>query len=215
MAAEAINGIIDVSAAGVVHAPYDIASFCITVSNVAESGAKAKAGMKKTLDGVIAGIDALIRADRARNKVMALRVDPFEQYDRVSGNSAFKGYKASCKITFETRNVEAVGEIQDALTEHPQSHVASVEYGFEDIEGLRQKALASAWENVRKRWFNQLTTLDLRGTDYRIHSWKANYNEHQRISKVAAPEGNTNPGIAAVGVTLDVYYTGAPQAGTT
>ena len=200
------NGLIEVSASGVAHAPYELAFFCITVSHVAESGGKAKAGMKKTLDSLIDGIEALIQSGRVRNKVMALRVDPHEEFDRVSGRNANKGYKASCKVTFETPRVEMVGQIQDALTEYPQSRVASVEYGFESIEQLRVLALEKAWENVQKRWHSQIRTLGLDASDYKIHSWRANYNEHQRISKVSAPEGDTDPGVAAVGVSLDVYY---------
>lgn len=198
---------VSVSATGAVIAPYDLVGFTITVSDTAETGPKARAKIKETSAEVLEFVDSLIRENRAEKKVVALTIDPEWTY---TGNKKVPaGYSANMKVTFWTAMPETALQIQERLTEFPQSRVESLSFAFRDPEALREKALQMAWTAAKRRWKFQTDTLVptglFHGKQLALVSWNADYDEFQRISKVAAPsEGEA--GSATISVTLHTTW---------
>jgi len=193
-----------VSASGEVHAPYELARFGVTISDVAATGAKAKTSIKAAVDAATGYVDRLISAGRARRKVVSLSVDPHYVFEQSVNR--LRGYRASASVRFESSDVAHVLEIQEALTELQQSHVASVSYGFQDPESLRELALEQAWAAVLRRWAHQARVLGVDPAHFRVGSWAVDYAERAPTMKVSAPAGEEAPGIAAVRVSLTAYF---------
>lgn len=195
---------IEVRGAGTVCAPYEIARFSITVSETAKTGLLAKDKIRKTVEAVTTFVDNLIQTGSAQNKVVKLTVDPHYEADARHVRH-LAGYRASWSVKFETLQVSEVMKIQDLLTEFPQSEVASVTYGFLDPESLREEALERAWDAVKRRWEFQRKVLGITG-NLSVLSWDVDYSEQAPMSKMAAPIGDTEPGLATVTVSLAVLY---------
>jgi uncharacterized protein YggE len=198
------DGVVEIYSRGFASAPYDRAFFGITVSQKGSTSSKAKREMEDAVNQVTAYIDDLIKRGLAKNKVVALKVAPSSRY--VGNEREFDGYLVSMKIKFETEDVKSVVSIQDRLTEFPKSEVETVRYGFKDADSLRSRALTDAKDRVEKRWKEQHSLFGARGEEWEPQSWAVDYEEREPISKVAAPTGNDEPGIATIVVTLGIAY---------
>jgi uncharacterized protein YggE len=205
MAKDSIN----VQATGTVVAPYDLVGFSITVSGAEKTGPEAKAQIEETSKSVIEYVNGLIKEGLAERKVVSLTIDPNMVYE--NHRNVHSGYKANMKVTFWTGVPNRALEIQERLTEFPQSKVESLTFAFRDPEALREQALKNAWEAVQRRWKFQTETLGasglVNGQRAKLVSWNVDYDEFQRLSKVSAPSSDGEEGGSAkITVTLNTVW---------
>lgn len=192
-----------VSASAEVQAPYEIARFAVVLSGVETTGAKATQSIRGPTEHALRFVDGLVATGRASQKVVASSVDPHWVYE--NNTPRHKGYRASTSIRFASTDVAHAREIQEALTELPQSQVASITYGFRDPESVRERALEQAWQAVLRRWSHQARVMGADAAAFRVETWSVDYVDRAAAAKSAAPVDD-QPGMASLRVTLTVHF---------
>ncbi len=193
-----------VSASAEVQAPYEIARFAVTLSGVEATGAKATQSIRGPTDHALRYVDGLVATGRAAQKVVSTSVDPHWVYE--NNVNRHKGYRATTLIRFASTDVSHARAIQEALTELPQSQVASISYGFRDPEAVRERALEQAWEAVLRRWHHQARVMGADASAFRVETWSVDYVDRAVATKSAAPVDD-QPGMASLRVSLSVHFT--------
>lgn len=140
---------VNVTGEGEISVVPDKATISVTISGEAKqlSDAKQQADFEASkLNGII----KLFKIEDKDVKTQTVRINPQYDYIRPEGR-VFKGYQVQQQFSVTFENIGNVGTFMHQLVEGGIDQVGGVQFGLQDYEMYRQKAIKLAVINARER----------------------------------------------------------------
>jgi len=149
-AAPAFAGELTVSGTGSIAAVPDMATITIGVTQRADSASQAVRMMSDAMRGIM-GVIGDAGVAQTDMQTSSLRVDRIENYNNVTGQSEFEGFRASNRLTVRVLDLDSLGVLLDAVFQNGANDLGQLQFGVQDPAPLEEAARRAAVADARAK----------------------------------------------------------------
>ncbi|MEM1050814.1 MAG: SIMPL domain-containing protein [Pseudomonadota bacterium] len=204
--------VIELSVYESVTAEPDLVTIGAGVTSTAPTAVEAMRINARQMQSVIDQIRELGVSDKDI-QTSGINLNPQYNYDRNTQRQIFRGYQVSNRVNVKLRDVQATGEILDALVVAGATDLTGPVFSIEDDTAAKEIARKSAIERAQKRaseyaamfGYDAVTVLSVRES-IRGTAPVAQMALRDAVAETAAAAPPVQPGQVSTGVSFSIKY---------
>lgn len=178
-----------VAAEGTAEAKFNLVTFSVHLSAVAQTVPSAKAKLSSKVDALHESLEALkknLSLEFVKNSVRSWsQTQEKYEWDDKGRKQIHQGFEVTYTYYFDIDDLEQVNRVYDALTSLNDIRVQAPAFSLKNRDRLNKKALKEAWKKVGERFAMECSMLGLDAAAFEIASWETSYSDSQRSDRVS------------------------------